>query len=67
MFPPQGLVERERLLLITDELPSPADFVLHQILATQFKEKRCHKCVILAVAEDFDRWKAVAAKSVSSV
>ncbi|RDB27283.1 Elongator complex protein 6 [Hypsizygus marmoreus] len=55
---PEGI-----LLLITDELSSPADFLLHRHLASHIKEAKDGKTVILSVSEDVGRWKAVAAKS----
>ena len=57
---PEGIV-----LLITDELSSPADFLLHRLLSSHFKDSKSAKSVILSVSEGIERWKAVAAKSVS--
>jgi hypothetical protein len=61
------LVSPNHSLLITDELPSPADFLLHQILSSQLKNPNCTRCVVLSAANDLDRWIAVAAKSVGPV
>jgi len=52
------------LLLITDELSSPADFLLHQSLITHLKETKNAKAIILSVSEEFARWQAIAMKSV---
>jgi hypothetical protein len=67
MFPPVNLVSPDHCLLVTDELPSPADFILHQILATQMKDSTGNRCALLSVSGDLARWKAVAAKSVSAI
>jgi hypothetical protein len=58
------------LLLVTDQLSSPADFVLHRSLiehlkgATKSDTTRPKKALVLSVSEDLARWKAIAAKSV---
>lgn len=69
MFPPPNLLDSDvgQLLLITDTLPAPADFLLHQILSTHLRSRPGDvdaRCVIGSVSEDFGRWKAVAGKSV---
>ncbi|KAH9916326.1 uncharacterized protein B0H18DRAFT_1038612 [Fomitopsis serialis] len=67
MFPPAGLPLPGELLLITDELPSPADFLLHKLLADHLKHVRGTgaqtRCLILATLNDPTRWKHIAAKS----
>ncbi|KAH0589935.1 hypothetical protein H2248_000125 [Termitomyces sp. 'cryptogamus'] len=55
---PEGIV-----LLITDELSSPADFLLHQLVSSHLKDSKSAKSVILSVSEGVERWKAIAAKS----
>ncbi|THV08252.1 hypothetical protein K435DRAFT_847140 [Dendrothele bispora CBS 962.96] len=65
MFPPLNLPDGV-LALITDELPSPADFVLHQSIISNFKlpaKDSKRKAVILSVSESWTRWQAIAAKS----
>lgn len=65
---PEGVV-----LLVTDELAAPADFVLHKTLADYLKKSPRSdvsaeggvKVVILSVSESLQRWKALASKSVS--
>ena len=64
---PQGI-----LLLITDELSAPADFLLHRGLHQHLKEnnninRAKSKATILSVSEGLTRWKAVASRSVSVV
>lgn len=57
---PEGAV-----LLVTDELPSPANFLLHQILAEHIKStKGAAKNIVLSVSEDIAKWKSLAAKVV---
>ncbi|KDR70034.1 hypothetical protein GALMADRAFT_128199 [Galerina marginata CBS 339.88] len=62
LFPPFNLPEGV-ILLITDGLAAPADFVLHRCLASHLKEKRKPKAIILSVSEGIGRWKALASKS----
>jgi hypothetical protein len=64
MFPPSELPYPGQLLLITDELPSPADFLLHKFLSTHLKDPKDARCVVISVSEDLARWKAIASKSV---
>jgi hypothetical protein len=64
MFPPSELPCPGQLLLITDELASPADFLLHKFLSTHLKDPKDAKCVVISVSEDLARWKAIASKSV---
>ncbi|KAJ7647802.1 hypothetical protein FB45DRAFT_782758 [Roridomyces roridus] len=59
---PQGI-----LLLVTDQLASPADFVLHRSLIEHLKNAKPNakkrKAIVLSVSEHLARWKATAAKS----
>ncbi|KAK0495977.1 hypothetical protein EDD18DRAFT_1309698 [Armillaria luteobubalina] len=48
--------------LITDELPSPADFILHQNLISHVKEHKEAKRIILSLSEGWARWQAIASK-----
>jgi hypothetical protein len=63
MLPPFDLPEGI-LVLITDQLHSPADFLLHRSLIGHIKTSKTSKSVILSVSEGIARWKAIAAKSV---
>lgn len=56
---PEGI-----LILVTDELSSPAEFLLHRSFVTHVKESKHSKTIILSVSEDIARWKAIATKSV---
>ncbi|KAJ7108456.1 hypothetical protein C8R43DRAFT_1044052 [Mycena crocata] len=54
------------LLLVTDQLSSPADFVLHRSLIDHLKGAKSDKkakAIVLSVSEQLPRWKAIAAKS----
>ncbi|KAF5359008.1 hypothetical protein D9758_004871 [Tetrapyrgos nigripes] len=65
MFSPFNLPDGI-LALITDELPSPADFVLHQSLSSHFKQSTKtfkRSAIILSVSESWTRWQAISAKS----
>ncbi|EKM54755.1 uncharacterized protein PHACADRAFT_197183 [Phanerochaete carnosa HHB-10118-sp] len=58
-LPPPG-----EMLLVTDELGSPADFFLYRSLASHLRTSgKSTKCVILFVSGSIQRWKAVLAKS----
>ncbi|KAI0769414.1 hypothetical protein BD413DRAFT_558196 [Trametes elegans] len=63
MFPPNGLPLPGEVLLITDELLAPADFLLHRHLTTHLKDSKDSRCVLVSVSEDLGRWKAVAQRS----
>ncbi|KAH9895203.1 hypothetical protein C8Q73DRAFT_693421 [Cubamyces lactineus] len=63
MFPPTDLPIPSEVLLITDELLSPADFLLHRYLAAHLKESKNSRCVLVSVSEDLGRWKSVAQRS----
>jgi hypothetical protein len=63
MFPP-NLPWPGQLLLVTDELSSPAEFILHRALSSHLKDSKNNKCILISVSESLDRWKAVAMKSV---
>jgi hypothetical protein len=55
------------LLLVTDQLSSPADFVLHRGLIDHLKggkSENTKKAIVLSVSQDLARWTAIAAKSV---
>ncbi|KIM40346.1 hypothetical protein M413DRAFT_446533 [Hebeloma cylindrosporum] len=62
LFPPFDLPDGI-VLLITDQLAAPADFILHRTLAIHLRERRKPSSLILSVSEGFGRWKALAAKS----
>ncbi|KAG1752843.1 hypothetical protein EDB19DRAFT_1670099 [Suillus lakei] len=62
-FPAPDLVSSRRLLLITDQLPAPADFLLHRFLHLHLKQSKTAKCIVLAVSESLERWKSVASKA----
>lgn len=62
-FPPSDLVTDAGLILITDELPAPADFLLHRFLHIRIREVKQSSCIFLSVSEDFDRVKTVASKA----
>ncbi|CCM03898.1 uncharacterized protein FIBRA_06049 [Fibroporia radiculosa] len=67
MFPPPSLPLPGEILLITDELASPADFLLHRSLSTHLKESKLSYAIILSVSESLARWKAVAGRSVGRI
>ncbi|KAJ8597432.1 hypothetical protein M405DRAFT_724165 [Rhizopogon salebrosus TDB-379] len=62
-FPAPELVSSRRLLLVTDQLPAPADFLLHRFLHLQLKRSKTAKCIVLAVSDSLERWKSVASKA----
>lgn len=64
MFPPNGLPLPGELLLITDELLAPADFLLHRYLNSHLKESQESPVVLVSISEDIGRWKVIAGKLV---
>ncbi|KIJ34830.1 hypothetical protein M422DRAFT_34930 [Sphaerobolus stellatus SS14] len=61
--PPPG-----HLVLVTDHLTAPADFLLHRALALSLKRasenpKVQSRVVIVSLANDFSQWAAIASKS----
>lgn len=62
-FPPSDLVIGAGFVLMTDELPAPADFLLHRFLHVLIREAKQSNCIFLSVSEDFDRIKTVASKA----
>lgn len=52
------------MLLISDELGAPGDFLLHRALASHLKDRKKTTAIVLSVAESLSRWKALAFKSV---
>lgn len=67
MFPPTGLPAPNELLLVTDQLASPADFLLHRFLSAHLKQSKEARCLILSLSESLTRWKVLAGKAVSNV
>ncbi|KAI1794241.1 hypothetical protein LXA43DRAFT_998436 [Ganoderma leucocontextum] len=63
MFPPTSIPVPGEVLLITDELLSPASFLLHRLLAGHLKEAKNSTAVLISVSEDIGKWKAVAGRS----
>ncbi|KAJ6518672.1 hypothetical protein C8R45DRAFT_1057519 [Mycena sanguinolenta] len=54
------------LLLVTDQLASPADFVLHRALIDHLKGtnlENSKKAIVFSVSQDLTRWTAITAKS----
>ncbi|KAG2342813.1 hypothetical protein BDR05DRAFT_885305 [Suillus weaverae] len=66
-FPAPDLVSSRRLLLITDQLLAPADFLLHRFLHLHLKQSKTAKCIVLAVSESLERCKSVASKANTNV
>ncbi|KAJ3557327.1 hypothetical protein NM688_g1531 [Phlebia brevispora] len=65
LFPPAGIPSQGELLLITDELSSPADFLLHRLTASHLKggSEKAARAVVLTVSENVAKWKTIAAKA----
>ncbi|KJA22034.1 hypothetical protein HYPSUDRAFT_186727 [Hypholoma sublateritium FD-334 SS-4] len=55
---PDGII-----LLITDTLAAPGDFILHRTLATHLKRHKSPRSLVLSVSEGIARWIALASKS----
>ncbi|KAI0279896.1 hypothetical protein BGY98DRAFT_383154 [Russula aff. rugulosa BPL654] len=50
-------------VLITDQLSSPGDFLLHQLLSEYVKSSPDGKCIIISTSQDLARWKAISSRS----
>jgi hypothetical protein len=57
-LPPPGHV-----LLITDQLESSAEFLLHRALSLRLKHSKGGRCILVSTTQDYGHWKAVAARS----
>lgn len=64
MFPPTSLPLPGEILVITDELLAPANFLLHRFLADHLKEGKNSIAVLISVSEDIGNLKVVAGRSV---
>jgi hypothetical protein len=65
-FSVNELVTSSGPVVITDQLASPADFLLHQLLSEYVKSSPDAKCIIVSTAQDLAKWKAISSRSVSS-
>ena len=65
MFSVNELVTSSGPVVITDQLASPADFLLHQLLSEYVKCSPDAKCIIVSTAQDLAKWKAISSRSVS--
>lgn len=54
------------LLVVSDRLAAPGEFLLHALLASHLKDSRNSRCIIVSYDEGFAHWKTVAARLVSS-
>ncbi|OCH89063.1 hypothetical protein OBBRIDRAFT_794652 [Obba rivulosa] len=61
-FPPARLPLPRELLLITDELQSPADFLLFRGVFAHLKDTKNARCVVASVSGDETIWRAMAGK-----
>ena len=52
-------------VVITDQLASPADFLLHQLLSEYVKSSPGANCIIVSAAQDLGKWMAISSRSVS--
>jgi hypothetical protein len=71
-FPPSELIQPGHLLLVTDEIASPADFLLHQAANGRLRLARMDSSTLGTIVvtssgpEAGGRWKAIATKSGAS-
>lgn len=50
-------------VLITDQLSSPGDFLLHQLLSEYVKSSPDGKCIIVSTSQDLARWRTISSRS----
>ena len=60
----QNLVSSGQLLVLTDQIQSPADFLIHRTLTAHLKEASKPKCLFISISESLAKLKAIAGKSV---
>lgn len=65
MLPGLQLPGPGQLYLITDQLASPASFLIHRALHSQLNSGS--PCLLVSFKDEFDHWKAIAAKAVSQL
>lgn len=51
------------LVLVTDHIMAPGDFMLHRMLASVLKDEG-RKAVLILLNKDWDKWRIIASKSV---
>ncbi|KAN0130283.1 Uncharacterized protein family UPF0405 [Lactarius tabidus] len=62
-FSVNELVTSSGPVVITDQLASPADFLLHQLLSEYMKSSPDAKCIIVSTTQDLAKWKAISSRS----
>ncbi|KAI9457416.1 hypothetical protein F5148DRAFT_984134 [Russula earlei] len=62
-FSTSQLLSSSGPILITDQLASPGDFLLHQLLSEYVKNFPGGKCIIISTFLDLTKWKAIASRS----
>ncbi|KAH9957340.1 hypothetical protein BC827DRAFT_1138180 [Russula dissimulans] len=62
-FSPSELLTSSGPVLFTDQLASPGDFLLHQLLSEYVKNFPGGKCVIISTSHCLTKWKAIASRS----
>ncbi|KAH9987019.1 hypothetical protein BJV74DRAFT_843197 [Russula compacta] len=50
-------------ILITDQLASPGDFLLHQLLSEYVKSSPDGRCIIISVSQALAKWRAISSRS----
>jgi hypothetical protein len=64
MFPPSQLPAPSQLLLISDSLASPADFLVYHLIFEHLRAVSPKRCVYLGASLDTKRLAAVGTKAV---
>ncbi|KZT30797.1 hypothetical protein NEOLEDRAFT_1052965 [Neolentinus lepideus HHB14362 ss-1] len=62
-FPPPDLLSSRQVVIVTDQILSPANFLLHRTLASHFKDHKDARCIVLLVSESISRWNAIASRA----
>ncbi|KAI0246450.1 hypothetical protein BJV78DRAFT_1135200 [Lactifluus subvellereus] len=63
LFSANELLTSSGPVVITDELASPGDFLLHQLLSEFVRGSPDGKCIIISASQDLARWKAISSRS----
>ncbi|KAI5122584.1 hypothetical protein M0805_004800 [Coniferiporia weirii] len=63
MFDPSTLPHQVgQLLLVTDRLAAPAEFIVLSILASHLRRSQNRKCILVSFSQAFSHWKSIATR-----
>lgn len=67
MFDPSAIpLSTGQLLVVTDKIAAPADFVIVNILNSRLKASTQRRCVFVSFSQGFTHWSSICSRSVRS-